>query len=101
MGKRELGILVLGICWPACCPAAEEVAEVHWQAAPAAAISADRPQLRAGPTLEQLAAEAASAQPPKTGSVKTSRTVIESEPFPLRYRRIIRRYFELIRQPLS
>ena len=82
-----------------CCPAAELGKEVHWRVAPSVDVAADRTGLPAGDTLEQIVATA--ARPPaavdRLKPAQRSRTVVEGELFPLRYRCTIRRYFDLIR----
>jgi len=82
-----------------CCPAAELREEIQWRVAPSVTVLADRTGLPAGDTLEQIVAAAAesSASVDRAEPAQKSRAVVEGELFPLRYRRTIRRYFDLIR----
>jgi len=82
-----------------CCPAAEPGKEIQWQVAPPVVVLADRTGLPAGGTLEQIVAAAAkpSAAADRAEPAQKSTAVVEGELFPLRYRRTIRRYFDLIR----
>jgi len=84
---------------PACCLAAELRADLQWKQASPAPISAHRANLAAGPSLEEIVADAGKQPGGKAvaQSSKTSKAVVEGDLFPLRYRRVIRRYFELIR----
>ena len=61
-------------------------------------IAVDRAYLLTGPALEQVVAEG--QKPPAKAAdqpAAKSRTVVEGELIPLRYRRTIYRYFLLIR----
>ena len=93
-----LPAIVALMIWPACCAAAELRTDLQWKQAAPAPISAHRANLPAGPSLEEIVADAGKQPGGKAGSEssKTSKAVVEGELFPLRYRRIIRRYFELI-----
>jgi len=78
--------------------AAPGAADFGWRPAPRVKVTADRKHLLSGPKLEQIVAGAARQKTaPAPSGKKTSRAVVEGELSPVRYRRIIRRYFELIR----
>ena len=81
-------------------------ADVDWRPAPSGRVVANRTNLLAGATLEQVVSQAdqstaiAGTGSPEEAGVeggKPPETVLEAELLPLEHRRTIRRYFELLR----
>jgi len=98
MTRASATAIVALMILPACCVAAELRTDLQWKRAAPVPVFVHRANLAAGPSLEEIVAHAGKQPPGKaaTESSKTSKAVVEGELFPLRYRRIIRRYFELI-----
>jgi len=78
-------------------------AKLHWRPAPAVPVLTNRAHLLARPTLKEIVAgaQADTAAAEGASQGKTSRAVVEGELFPVKYRRTIRRYFELLRRRIS
>ena len=74
----------------------------HWGPAPAARVAPARATLGAGPTLEEILAEATRAEaagsaPAVPAQSDTSPTADQGESLPLEYRPVLQHYFESIR----
>ena len=102
MRNALLAAVAVFMACPLYCRAAELRVEIRWQVAPPVTDLGDRMNLPAGPAFEQIVAAVRRGSPDPAETADSSadeRTaVVAGEFFPLRYRRTIHRYFELIRR---